>query len=39
MDVTIQVLGVLEPAKHRMVLTKVQEAWQEQFTKEAETTR
>ena len=47
------VLGVLEPAKHRMVVTKVvwvvgrggdvipqvQEAWEAEFTKEAESTR
>merc|ERR1712029_910019 len=33
------VLGVLEPAKNGMVLTKVEEMWEAQFTEEATATR
>jgi len=33
------VLGVLEPAKNRMVLTKVEEMWEAQFNEEATATR
>jgi len=33
------VLQVLEPAKNKMVITKIHEAWQEQFARDVEATR
>lgn len=39
-ELTVEdVLGVLEPAKHKIVITKLQEAWEQQFDLDCEATR